>query len=381
MRTFSDQIQQIADSLAITDMTDRVARLAKAAVRACYNDIGTRHEWKYLIRWQLITLTAPYSVGTVAYIASTRTLTLTGGTWPSWVEKGVILLNRNVYAVERMVDSTNLILQTGRCPIDDVASGAGYNLAQTTYDLPADFLGLRALLELERLWSVSYLSPEDLLARTQLWFYPGTVFFYTILGGSNGRMQLMWSPPPGEERTFNLLYQAKPRPFGLQAPFTAGTIATTAGSTTVTITGGVLPQNIAGCVCRVGTASIPPDPLTGDNPYTEEFIVKTRVSNTQFTATSPAVNTVTAALYQIDDPIDITWDPLLTYFDAMCESRTLLRHQASIDRVGFADRMERQAYIKAMEADDRFTPRGLMAGGVPGNLHDLLFGVTPHGAA
>ncbi len=381
MRTFSDQMKQLADSLAIDDLTDRLSRLVKGAVRQCYNDIGTRHPWKYFVRWKLINLTPPYSDGTVGYTAATRTLTLTGGTWPDWTGLGVVLLNRNVYQVERVVDSTHLILKSEQCPVDDVDAGTAYTLAQTAYDLPADFLGLRALLELERLWAVGYLSPEELLARSQLWFYPGAVFFYTIMGGANGRLQLVWSPPPSEARTFTVLYQAKPRPFTLTAPYSSGTITTVAGSATVTIAGGTLPQNIEGCICRVGTSTKPPDPLTGDNPYVEEFVIKSRVSDTQFTVSTAAVYSSSACLYEIDDPIDITWDPLLTYFDAMCEARTLQRHQADVGRIGFADRMERQAYVKAMEADDRFTPRALQARGVPNSLYDLFFGVTPHGVA
>lgn len=379
IRTRGDQLKQLADTFGIESQTEKLARLAKVAVRTCQADIATRHDWKYLISRAQINLVAPYSTGSVAYTAATRTLTLSGGTFPTWAPQGVILMNRNVYAVDSRTDGTHLVLSAGRCPADDVAAGTEYSLAQTNYDLPADYVELLQLVELERLWPVSYLPPDELLARTQIWFQPATVFFYTILGGSNGRMQLQWSPPPNDARTFDILYQSKPRPFTLPSAYSTGKTETTAGSAIVNLTSAVLPQDIAGCIFRVGTTSVRPDGPDGDNPAVEEHVILSRVSDTSLQLRDNAVFTGSGLNYEIDDPIDIEPTSMLTLYDAMCEARVLQRHQSPPDRVAFAARQERDALVKAIEADARIIPKCLSGSTLTSNIYNLLYGVTPHG--
>lgn len=379
MRTFGDQVAQLTDSLSIESSVERLNRLAKAAVRGCYADIASRHHWKYLLKRQQMNVIAPYSTGTVAYTASTRTLTLTSGTFPSWAASGVVLLNRNVYDVETRTDDTHLVLASGRAPTEDVAAGTAYTLSQINYDLPSDFVELRGITELERLWIVRYLYPEELLQRTQIWFQPSNIIYYTVVGGSNGLMQLQWAPPPSEARTFDLIYQARPRPFGLTTAYSTGTATVTASSNAVTISSGTLPTNIAGCVFRIGSTTEPPDGPNGDNPAVEEHIILERTGATTFTLEDTVTTSASGVRYIIDDPIDIETVSMMTYFDRMCEARTLRLHQSSPDRVAFADRAELDAFILARAADERLIPSLLAAQPTAQGLGDLLWGVQVEG--
>lgn len=373
--TFGDMVQSLSDSMTIGSTVDRLGRQTRGAIRSAYRDITSRLQWNYLLRRSQIVTVDPYSTGTVTYVASTRTMTLTGGTFPTWAASGQILLNRNVYKVERYVSSTVLILLNGRCPTGDVASATTYQLVQCEYNLPDDFAELRQIVELGRLWHVQFIPPEQMLTRTQMWFSPSDILCYTVLGNGNGRMCIQFSPPPVKSRTYDVLYQARPRPFALNSPYNTGTISTTAASTTVTLTGGVWPLSSAGSVFRVGTTIKFPEGETGDLPAAEEHLVLNRVSDTGLLLATPAVSTGSLLKYTIDDPIDLEQMSMMTLFQRMCESRLLRTHQSDMNRMNVAEAAELQALRMAMQADSRLLPK-LMGGAGPNSFHDMLFGVT-----
>lgn len=373
--TFSDTVQSLSDSMTIGSTVDRLGRQTRGAIRSAYRDIASRLQWNYLMRRSQVVTVAPYETGTVTYVASTRTMTLTGGAFPAWAASGQILLSRNVYKVERYVSSTVLILLAGRCPVDNVTSATTYKLVQCEYNLPDDFAELRQIVELGRIWHVQFIPPEQMLTRTQLWFTPSDLLCYTVLGNGNGRMCIQFSPPPATARTYDVLYQARPRPFALNSPYSTGAITTTAASTTVILTGGVWPLNAAGAVFRVGTTIKSPEGETGDLPAVEEHLVLSRVSDTNLLLGTPAVNTGSALKYTLDDPIDLEPMSMMTLFQRMCESRMLRTHQADMNRMSVAEAAELQALRMAMQADSRLLPK-LMNGTGPNSLHDMLFGAT-----
>lgn len=384
-RTFSDQIRQVQDTLTIDDNSGRLARLSKAAVRSCYQDIGARKNWNSLLKRTQINTVAPYSTGEITYVASTGVVTLTGGTWPSWAANAELLsADRNVYAVDFVTDSTHLTLLPGRRPVVDYPSAQGFTLVQTRYVFPNDFQQLRAIVELERLWPISYLSPEQMLLRTQLWFQPSDLLFYTVLGGPNSTMQLQIAPPPQTARTYDVIYQGRPRPPVLASAYDTGSCTVANGSQVVTFTGtGVsIPSQAAGCIFRFGTQTDAPEGVTGDNPYVEEHVIQSVDSATQVTLADPCGTAGTGLLYVIDDVVDLEPVSLLTLFDRMCEARLLRMIGVTIGQnpsaVAFADRSELDAFIAAREADARLLPNALtMSGGNP-NLYEGFWGVTPH---
>lgn len=376
MRTFTDQVQKITDTFTVSSATDRLGRQTRAAVRAAYHDIATRVQWNYLLRRTQLNTLAPYSTGTVTYVASTRTLTLSGGVFPTWSVNGEVLINRNVYAVEQRVSDTQLILLEGRCPTVNISTAAEFKVVQTMYEFPDDFVELRTIVELGRVWYVAFLPPEEMLLRTQVWFEPSDILFYTVLGGGQGRMSLQFSPPPSTARTYDVIYQARPRPLELKAAYSTGTVTTVAGSATVNFSGAVMPASSAGAIFRVGTTLKPPEGDTGDAPAVEEHFVLKRLSDTSLLLKTPAVSSGTGLMYTIDDPIDLEPVSMLTLFDCMCRTRMLQDHQSDMNRIVLAKNDEMEALKMAIQADSRLLPK-IMAGGIPNTLYDMLFGVTP----
>lgn len=373
--TFTDCQQRLADSYTFVQGADRIGRLAKLSIGRAYSDISGQAYWNYLRRRTQINVNASYSTGTIAYTASTRTLTLTGGTFPTNATSCDVIIARNVYTVETRTDGTHLVLTSGSCPVDDIASGTAYSIVQTQYILPADFVELRGITELSTLWRVIYCSPEQMLAQTQWWGTPTTSWYYTILGaGTSGRMYIQFAPPPSAARTFSLIYQAKPRPPVLTGAYSTGTIATTAGSTTATITGGSLPVTLSsGCILRIGaTAAAVPSGIYGDNPYTEELIVKSRTSATVMVLQEAAAYTTSGVRYSVDDPIDIEPTSMNSYFDRLCEARLLRMHPSSSrEDVIEAERAAAFALKEARAADARLIPSSTATATLP--LMDAMF--------
>ena len=380
MKTFSDQVTQLGYTFMIDQVAkDRMLALSNIAVRTCYQEIGAKWKWFYLKKIQNITLTAPYSTGTVTYVAATRTLTLTGGTWPSWVLSGELLINRNIYQIDSMTSSTVLVLTDGACPVVDISVATGYQLVQSSYLMPANYVELLGITEIERLWVLVYIPPEEMLARTQLWFSPSNSYFFTIMGGQNGRMIMKFNPPPALARTLYICYQAAPRPPVMITPYQSGTLSTTANSNVVTLTpvanGPVLPTNLFGCVLRIGTAGKIPDGPFTENPPQEEHVIRS-VSGNTITLQDNCRGTYPAARFIIDDPIDLDLPTVHTYFDRMCESRLARIHQMDIQRIADCENAELMALRCAIANDSKLDPKVLQQGLRTTGINEMLMGMV-----
>lgn len=379
MITFQDQLQQLSESFTYkVNSGDRITRLASRAVYSAYADISSKNSWNYLRRRTQINTQASYSTGSIQYTSSTRTLALSGGTFPANAVSCEVLINRNVYAVEKRVDGTTLILQSGRAPVQDIAAGTSYAVVQTTYILPNDFVELRGITEIERIWQVMYLSPEEMLRQTQWWYTPSQSWYFTILGsGGAGRMYIQFAPPPSEARTLDLIYQAKPRPRVLSAMYSTGQVSGSAGGTTITVTGGTLPSTLAsGCVFRCHPTAVPTG-MSGENPYAEEHLVASRTSDTALELQTPLVTALSAGRYSVDDPIDLETMSMQTYFDRLCEYRLAQLQQATGDVIQTKQKEVQQAWAEARSSDARLNPAASASLPIPiGSPQALFYGGT-----
>lgn len=357
MITFNDAIQLLAASFTFTPDKLRMGLLAKKAVSNAYSDFGAKSAWNYLRRTTLINTIAGYQTGTIEYTAATRTLTLTDGVFPANSVYCEVLINRNIYQVQKRVDDTHLILLPGNCPVANITAGTPYVVVQTKYILPTDWIELRGITETAQLWNVTYVPPEIMLAMSQWWSSPTQPWYFTILGsGGAGRMYLQFLPPPNVNLTFSVLYQAKPRVPTMTGQYSAGRVVVTAASTTVTLSGGVFPKGVdRGCVFRVGNSAVPTG-IYGDNPYVEERLVATRNSDTEIELQEPIDNSGTNLCYSVDDPIDVEPTSMQTYFDRLCEARLLRLHQADRNTIVEAERQAAFALQEAQAMDSRMNP-------------------------
>ena len=92
------------------------------------------HDWSFFRPVVDVTTTAPYSTGTVA--VSAGVVTLTGGTFPSWVADGILKINSRSYAVAARTG--NATVRIGDTSLV-VAAGASYQLGRPEVPVPCGF--------------------------------------------------------------------------------------------------------------------------------------------------------------------------------------------------------------------------------------------------
>lgn len=119
-------------------MTDAIAY---DILNDAMNMVSKAHEWSFLHRAGIVSLVGAYSTGTVEVTNGSATVTLTGGTFPSWVASGEIRINNVPYAISTRDSNTQVTLD--HTYGDDSASGLAYVVYQDTYSLPTDTIGVR----------------------------------------------------------------------------------------------------------------------------------------------------------------------------------------------------------------------------------------------
>jgi hypothetical protein len=104
----------------------------------CMNDglrrVYAAHDWSFLRPVADVITTAPYATGTIT-IAS-GVVTLSGGTFPSWADSGVLKVNNRYYSVASRGSDTQITLDTTSVTI---ASAASYQLARPEVPMDAAF--------------------------------------------------------------------------------------------------------------------------------------------------------------------------------------------------------------------------------------------------
>lgn len=115
---------------ASTDQQTKVTQI----VNDGYREFLNAYNWSFLRPRAELTLTAPYTTGTIAI--SSGVVTLTGGTFPAWAAQGRISVSGGTYEVDTRDSNTQVTLEDTSVT---VSSGATYTLSRVTYDLPTDF--------------------------------------------------------------------------------------------------------------------------------------------------------------------------------------------------------------------------------------------------
>jgi len=152
-----------------------------------------------------VKLNAAYATGTVAVTNASATVTLTGGTFPSWAALAALYVNGQSYRISTRDSNTQLTLATTWNQA--TAAAATFSLAQHAYTLPSDLQRIdQILFDRSWVWGDTPMSNAFLqvlragiqmgqtrargwaIANDQIWFWP-------------------W---PTEAITVNVLYYRRP---------------------------------------------------------------------------------------------------------------------------------------------------------------------------
>lgn len=356
--TFQDVIEHLLDTCCGNDPSARNARAARRAIVECYREFPALSEWRYFQPRLRILTTASQTTGTIEYVHSTRTVTLTGATWPSDVLDYVLLIDQGRYEVITRTSSTAIVLDADLNPGQDVASGSSYELVKDTYALPDNFASLGRLQDVlhpDRLIKEQTLGEQVERYRLRTTAQPCS-YAITRHPRFKGGMALIFADPPNTARLYEAPYIARPRPLQTVL-YNAGTVTTTADSTALTGSGTTFVAAHAGCVLRVSPdATNLPTSVIGNtdnvfNPAALTRMVKTFTGTTALVLEQVADVSLAGMKYTLSDPIDLEHGAMLTAFLRMTEWRfeLLLNKERANNRRGpFND-----ALAIAMEKDQR----------------------------
>lgn len=287
----------------------------RMAIEDAYRDLVSTYPWRYLMAQLRVQLEGPYATGTVTYVASTRVLTLSGGTFPSWAGKARLRIGDLVYRAEELLSGTTLKLSALQAPAVDITDPTTYTLYRSVYELPTDFRGVWQFHG-ENRWGSDVLAPDDWLGyeRNANWqsTSPG---LFTIMQSTElfayGRWGLFVSGYPDVDETFDAIYLRMPRPIKYSGVETAakGSSGATISNTgaAVTGTGTAFSSDMVGSLLRF-TSTVGQNPTSrfGQNPFTEQVAIKSVTDATHLTLESAPSANYSGKQFVITDPLDLT---------------------------------------------------------------------------
>ena len=181
--TFFDLVESLIVS-SYGGPQDAEQRDIRSAVLKAYAEVTTIRDWSYYQTHGRVITDAPYSTGNVSYNTSTRELTLTGGTWPSWAEYGHVRVGVRVATVAQRVSGTVLKLDSG-VTFPETLTDQPYVIYRILYPLPSDFRNLDEPTS-EYNWSSGlYVSPDEALKIERVARSTGLPYHWTVLPNPN----------------------------------------------------------------------------------------------------------------------------------------------------------------------------------------------------
>lgn len=282
---------------------DAEQRDIRTAIHRAYDELTTIRDWSYYHVHGRIVLQAPYDTGTVT--SSGTTVTLTGGTWPSWAASGAYLrVAEEICRVASRSSNSVIVLDPGLSLKADVTAQP-YTLYRTVYPLPSDFRNLDEPSDEYNWWSGLYVTPDQAMKIERVSNSSGEPYHWTVIKDpdSTGWAIKVIGYPTGTE-TLDFTYRRTARPIrwsGHEAAARAGTIESVSD---VDGTNTSFQASMVGAILRVGDASTHPGPIESLAPYEQEAKIVS-VSDAEELVASPLLTVAAGTKYLITDPIDI----------------------------------------------------------------------------
>lgn len=288
-----------AETAAVEDL--------RKAIRTAMRGLSAEHPWPYLTDFMYLNTQESYTTGTIAYTAATRTVVLTGGTWPSWADMGSIVIGIEHARVQKVVDSTTIILLEADAPVEDYSGS--FTFYQYRFLMPANLLIYKfGKMQIENTGWLDYV-PYALWetdVRKRYLSATGIPRWFTINRDviNTGRTVVSLWPYPTTAQRLRFAYIRHPNDVAVWS-YETGRV-TTALSTDVVGTETVFNQKHVGCVIRTGSDQVnPPTDQDGTYPYVDEAIIS-EVTDSENLVTSTALeNAQTTVAYVISSLMDV----------------------------------------------------------------------------
>lgn len=362
--TFADAIEMLIDFIGPADASPATRRKAKQSCIDALREFSQVSDWRYFERVGRVSAVSDYATGTIAYTHSTRTVALTGGTFPDWSARGCLLVGNAIYDVVSNPSTTTLILDGVLNPGENLASGTTYILFQEAYPFPNDFIELLGLRSNSNTRSLEFLAPGDYLDARRLMQTPAQPIRFTIMGDPRAQTQnvIRFNPPPSTAETFDCVYRRRPRNLRTDE-YSTGTVNISGATVTSASLAEFDTVNHPGAIFRIGTASKAPTGLDGANPFIEEHVIVAVTDSSTLILDSEVTNDVTGVKFTISDPVDV--DPTMLNAFKWCARKSLADIVRMKDRRDVSGHYVEELKL-ALAGNSKYDSRGIAGGGGSG---------------
>lgn len=380
--TFLDATDHVLDQVLGGDASVRNRRQAVRAVQEAYAEIPMRRMWRYYQRPLTIQTVASQTSSTITYTASSRSVTLASGTWPTDAIKYAIYINNARHTVATRSSSTVLILDEKDAPTANIAAGTSYTLARDTYELPSNFRSLIKVVDvLANNRPIACVEPADVIEEQYRFRGASLPVLCGVYRSEHlsGSLAIHFAPSPSTARVYNLFGHFWPQELKT-LDYNLGTVSTTADSTALVGVGTTFTSDHVGAVIRIspsGSLKLPTD-IQGEidknrlEPYAQQRVIRSRTDGTNLVLEQAADSALTTSGYRISSRIDIEPGAMRNAFLRCCEAKF-----ATQDRAGSEQREAKyeRALAFAMAADQRIQDTS-PGGFAPNSLADVAASVS-----
>lgn len=279
----------------------------RSAIRQALRFVAAEHNWPYYHDYLHLTTNELYDTGEITYTASTRTVTLTSGTWPSWAAQGTLIIDLKHARVEAVASSTSLTVIADDAPVDDYTGT--YSMYQYRYTLNTDDNIYKVgRIQVDQANWIDYVPPSifETDIRRQWLTTGGRPRWWTISRDSlnTGQNLLCLWPYPTTELRLRMGYFRSPRDI-LTWDYQTGQVATTASSASITGTGTAFVSRHVGALLRTGSDRINvPTNLDGRYPPVNQSIIKSVTNDTTLTTVDNMTSSQSDVSLTISDLVD-----------------------------------------------------------------------------
>ena len=336
-------------------------RRAITAVQTVYREWAYKHNWNYYNNTATFLTDEAQDTGTVTYVASTRVVTLAGGTFPTDAKLWKIKIEGVIYRIASYTDSTNIVLEPETAPEVNITTGVTFTIFHDTYLLEDNLRQILTIIDTDKDLEIGYMSSRNQEIRQNTYYEDSSdplMYDFASHPDYPDRLLIRLLPSPSTARTYAYLYTKTPREIKVLNDYGTATYATT---TTIT-TSLALAADRVGSIIWIAPNTSPPTGLSGlyntntnadeFNPYLYSRII-TGISGTTVTVNETIASFTAGSGYLVSDYVDIQQGAMMTAFQRAIESEYCKLLNQSTDEITRRERDASKALIFAKESEHR----------------------------
>ena len=317
--TYADLVHRLKERRGLTG-SDREMMQLQIAVADAYRELPTYCMWRHYHRRVVITTEAKEVFEDASYVASTRLLTATTGTWPTNAVLGEITYGNARYKVKARVSNTVLELSTAD---QESANFTGdVTWSRSSYVLPYVPKRIESVIVESIANELTYVDPTQMVREKRRFSQDsGNSTYYTIRPSDYyaGVNEIEITPVPDSASRIEITMHIRPTPFKtFELKGTDG--ATSDGISIFSSASASFTTQIANCLLRLSASTSYPKASTEFDTSRVDYATQAFVSYaspTSLISSAEFSANVSSKGYTVSDIADIDANAMLAVLEAL----------------------------------------------------------------